>query len=164
MKKTTAILTGIFLLIVFSGFTTSINAQSNTPDSTINADSIITEADSIIGEWYTDARESIIKIYKKQNKYYGKIIRLKEPNGPDGKPKLDKRNSDKKLRNRKIVGLNILTGMVHKKDNIWANGKTYTPRRGKSFDCRLELVNPNKLEITVLVGMFSKTKVWIRKK
>ncbi|MBL7976075.1 MAG: DUF2147 domain-containing protein, partial [Candidatus Kapabacteria bacterium] len=45
-------------------------------------------ADDILGDWiYTDGPKQVkINIFKRDNKYYGKLVWLKEPNDETGKP------------------------------------------------------------------------------
>ncbi|MBC8111629.1 MAG: DUF2147 domain-containing protein, partial [Verrucomicrobia bacterium] len=59
----------------------AVTAQQDTPDA-------------IIGVWKTGSGKGMVKIYKDNDKYYGKLVWLKEPNDPaTGKPKVDKNNS-----------------------------------------------------------------------
>ena len=51
------------------------------------------KGDDILGKWFTENNEAKVEIYKSGDKYYGKIIWLKEPNDKEtGKPKKDKNN------------------------------------------------------------------------
>lgn len=90
------------------------------------------QSDIILGYWLTVEEESQIRIFKATNgKYYGKIEWLKED-----KEKKDTENPDKKLRDRKIMGLQILKGFTCDKSNIrWVNGTIYDPENGKTYDC-----------------------------
>ncbi len=67
-------------------------------------------ADAIVGTWFNTEREAKIEIYKEAGKYNGKIVWLKEPT-ENGKPKLDKNNSNASLRKRPPMGLNLLKGI-----------------------------------------------------
>jgi uncharacterized protein (DUF2147 family) len=42
--------------------------------------------DQLVGKWLTQEQKSIVKIYKKDNKFYGKIVWLREENDKAGKP------------------------------------------------------------------------------
>ena len=66
-------------------------------------------ADDILGVWYNQEKTGKVEVFKKGDKYFGKIIWLKEPMR-DGAPKLDIENSDEKLRTQPIMGLEILKG------------------------------------------------------
>ncbi len=122
--------------------------------------------DAVLGTWLTDKKDSKIEIFKKNGKYYGKIIWLKEPNR-NGKPKLDDNNPDEKLKKRKLLGLEILKGFEYDEDNVWEDGEIYNPRDGKLYSCKMELSEDGKvLEVRGYVGisLFGKTSVWTRVK
>lgn len=63
-------------------------------------------ADPILGKWQNPSGEGKIEIYKKGDKYFGKLYWIKDAN------KKDEKNPDAKLRNRKIQGLEILSGFT----------------------------------------------------
>lgn len=59
---------------------------------------------------------------------------MKEPNGPDGKPKLDTENPDERMRSRKRMGLVILRNFEYDKDdNDWSGGTVYDAKSGKTY-------------------------------
>lgn len=123
------------------------------------------KADDIIGQWYTENNESLVEIYKNNGKYYGKIIWLKEPNR-NGKPKLDEKNPDDKLKERPILGLNILKDFVFDGSNEWNDGKIYDPKSGKTYSCYIKFEETDKLKIRGYIGisLLGRTTYWIRKK
>ncbi len=53
-------------------------------------------AQDITGTWYNAEKDAKIQIYKSGEKYYGKIVWLKNPNDANGNPKTDVKNTDKK--------------------------------------------------------------------
>jgi len=107
-------------------------------------------ADDLLGQWYTENNESKVVITKENGKYVGAIIWLKEPlYGKDeaetGKPKRDKNNPTKRLRNRPIVGLRILKGFTfNARDNSWENGTIYDPESGKTYKCEINFEQDSK--------------------
>ena len=116
--------------------------------------------DKILGTWLNEDKDGHIKIYKKGNKYYGKITWLKNPNDDNGKPVTDKENPDKSLRNRSIVGLVILKDLMYK-DGEWVDGTVYDPNDGKTYTCALWFDNGN-LRIRGYWGWFFATETWTR--
>ena len=118
------------------------------------------QADMIEGFWYNDIKDAKIQIYRgNDNKYYGKIVWLKEPM-ENGKPKLDKKNPKEKFQSRPIVGLIILKGF-EKDDDIYDDGTIYDPLNGKTYDCTITPKN-QKLSIRGYIGisLFGRTTVW----
>jgi len=62
------------------------------------------EADRLIGVWAPSNGRALVKVQNIAGKYYGRIVKLKEPIGPEtGKPKLDKNNPDESLRSTPLL-------------------------------------------------------------
>ena len=124
---------------------------------------IAQNADAVVGFWHTKEGKAKVEIYKQDNMYYGKIVWLKEPN-ENGKPKVDKENSDKNLRSKPLIGLLILKNFVYDEDNVWNDGEIYDPKNGKTYSCKMTLVSPNQLDIRGYIGisLFGRTETWTR--
>ncbi|MCX6351462.1 MAG: DUF2147 domain-containing protein [Bacteroidetes bacterium] len=123
-----------------------------------------TKADALLGTWLTEEGKAKVNIYKKDDKYYGKIIWLKVPNR-DGKPKVDKFNDDKKLQTRPVLGLVILRGFVYDEgDNEWDDGHIYDAESGNDYSCYIKMKNPNTLLLRGYIGIsiIGRTSVWTR--
>lgn len=116
----------------------------------------------INGVWATMEGKSHVKIEPCGEKLCGKIIWLKEPNTPEGKPKTDKNNSDEALRSRPIIGLELLTGLVPEGQNEWEDGEIYNPEDGKTYSSEMTLVNPAKLEVKGCVLFLCQTQTWTK--
>jgi len=103
------------------------------------------QANSIVGLWLTEEGESKVEIFKNsKGKYCGKIIWLEEPN-ENGKPKVDDDNPDPKLRDRPIMGLQILNDFVYDSDDEeWEDGTIYDPKNGSTYDCYIWFDEGNK--------------------
>lgn len=123
------------------------------------------EADAILGKWYTDGDESVVEIYKYDDTYCGKIVWIKEPLTKDGKKKTDQNNPDESLRDREIIGLNIVEGFRYNGDGGWEDAKIYDPNKGKIYSCKAE-VKGEILKIRGFIGIaaFGRTTEWRRKK
>ena len=121
--------------------------------------------DTVLGVWLTGKGDAKVQIYKKNNKYFGKIIWLKTPNDEKGKPKVDKENPDENLRNRPILGLEMLTDFVYDEDSTWEDGDIYDPKSGNSYSCKMYLSKDYKtLEVRGYIGisLFGRTETWKR--
>ncbi|VFU07207.1 conserved exported protein of unknown function [Methylocella tundrae] len=94
------------------------------------------------GLWFTKNDGSIIKIAPCGADYCGTLIWLKEPNGFDGKPRIDKYNEDPAKRGRSLVGIEILIDLAA--DNDRWRGKAYNPEDGKTYDITFKVV-PDKM-------------------
>ncbi len=110
----------------------------------------------VLGKWITEAGDAQVEIYKSGDKLNGKIIWLAK--GPET---TDSHNSDEKLRSRKLLGVNILSGLSQKKDK-WEGGRIYNPKNGKNYKCSIWLEG-DKLKVRGYLGVFYETQTWKRK-
>ena len=111
---------------------------------------------NVLGKWITEAGDAQVEIYKSGDKLNGKIIWLAK--GPET---TDSHNSDEKLRSRKLLGVNILSGLSQKKDK-WEGGRIYNPKNGKNYKCSIWLEG-DKLKVRGYLGVFYETQTWKRK-
>jgi len=121
-------------------------------------------ADSIVGEWYTEEERSVVEISQCGNLYCGKIIWLKYPKDEAGKDKVDAKNSDESMRGRPLLGLPLLTDFTYKGANKWEGGKIYDPKNGKTYSCKMTLEG-NTLKVRGFVGfsLLGRTAIWTKK-
>ena len=118
--------------------------------------SITANAQSILGKWVTEDGDANVEIYEADGKTNGKIVWMQQ--GPDTR---DKHNPDASLQSRKLIGVNILTGLT-KKDKKWEGGTIYDPKSGKTYKCSMWLEG-DKLKVRGHLGVFHSTQTWKRK-
>ncbi len=127
--------------------------------------------DEVLGTWHTTDDKSIVEVFKQNNHYFAKIMSLKEPNWPandekgmGGKAKTDRNNPDAQLRSRPIVGMQFLSDFAFEGKNLWDDGKIYDPEVGKTYKCKMTLVDAHHLEVRGYVGFsfLGRTVVWTR--
>ena len=121
----------------------------------------------IQGVWLTQSKESMIEITRAGNYYVGKVYWLKVPISPyTGKPKVDIKNPDPKLRTRPIIGLNILLDFKYSPDTKTGEGDIYDPKSGTTYNCKANLIDANTLNIRGYIGAIwmglGRTEVWKR--
>ena len=116
------------------------------------------KGDVILGVWTNSEKDAKFEIYKKDSKYFGKII------WGTGRDTNDSKNPDPKLRSRDLVGLTILKNFVFSGDNTWEDGTIYDPKDGKTYSCKLTLASANKLEVRGYLGisLFGRTETWTK--
>lgn len=127
---------------------------------------IDTNPDAVVGTWLNGEGTGHIQIYKQGDKYYGKLIWLKEATNPDGSEKKDINNPKKDLQNRTLKGLVILRKFEHEGGNVWEDGQIYDPKTGNDYSCKMTLKNSNTLEVRGYIGLsvFGRTDTWKRVK
>jgi uncharacterized protein (DUF2147 family) len=121
--------------------------------------------DKLVGVWSPSDGRSYIKIEKIGNKYYGRVVWLLEPNDENGAPRVDKNNPDESLRSTPLKGYRVLKDFVYNaEEKIWEEGTIYDPKNGTTYNCKIELVEDNKIEVRGFVGaaVFGRTDVWTR--
>lgn len=120
------------------------------------------KADAILGKWYNTEKDAQIEIFKEAGKYHGKIVWLKEPT-ENGKPKLDKNNTDPSKRNQAIMGMKLLHGFEFKGQS-WEEGNIYDPKNGKTYSCIIKRKSERLLEVRGYVGvsLIGRTVEWSR--
>ncbi|GGG99934.1 hypothetical protein GCM10011416_18000 [Polaribacter pacificus] len=119
---------------------------------------------SIIGKWEsvneeTKKVESVIEIYEKSGKYFGKIIEIKDPKKKDALCKL----CDGALKNKPILGLVIINGL-EKRKNEWTGGTVLDPKNGKKYKCTISLEDKGIMKLRGYIGfsLFGRTAYWNR--
>lgn len=122
-------------------------------------------SDAIVGEWINSSGEAHIEIFKKSNKFFGKIVSLKEPKDDKGNIKTDFKNPSENLRKRPILGLELLNNFVY--DNgKWVDGTIYDPKTGKTYSCNLSIKSNGDLNVRGYVGisLIGRSDTWKRAK
>ena len=84
---------------------------------------------------------------------------------PDGSPVCDLNNPDKSLRSRKLMGLNMLSGLKKTGDQ-YTQGSIYDPGNGKTYNCSMK-VEGDVLKVRGSLdkkGLVGRTMDWYRVK
>ena len=120
-------------------------------------------ANAILGEWLTGEKTSKILIYKDGDEYLGKISWLKEPER-DGKPRVDEKNPEERLRTQPLMGLVILRGFTFDGEDTWTGGKIYDPKSGNDYSAKMTLADPKTLNLRgyILIPLLGRTETWTR--
>ena len=122
------------------------------------------QKDRLEGLWYNEEKTAKIQIYRAvDNKFWGKIIWLKEPL-KDGKPKVDEKNTKEALRKRPVLNMPILSHFVKKGDDTYSDGEVYDPKNGKTYSCTITYRSDKELGIRGYVGisLIGRTTTWMR--
>lgn len=124
-----------------------------------------TEADRLLGVWEPSNGKARVKIEKIGEKYYGKIVWLREPNDPNtGQPKVDKNNPDASLRSVPLKGYRLLKDFKYQGKDQWDSGTIYDPENGSTYKCIIKMTDNNTLDIRGYIGVeaLGRTDVWKR--
>lgn len=136
------------VLVLTSGTTASGNADGQGPE----------------GVWFDHTKRGAVEIFKCGRALCGRIVWMKNPLKPSGKPFRDLRNSDKSLRNRTICGMQMIGELRKTGRRTWQGGWIYDPERGQSFSLQVIQRGKDRLTITgyLLAPAFGKSFRWVR--
>lgn len=125
--------------------------------------SAIAQSDPIVGTWFNEEQTAKVRIYQAKNdKFYGKIVWLKEPT-KNGSPKVDENNPDEDKRNEPLDGLIILKGFEKDGSKEYEDGTIYDPKNGKTYSCIITHKG-DKLDVRGYVGisLLGRTTTWTK--
>lgn len=118
---------------------------------------------SIEGKWYSldpdDQKETIIELYKKNDKLFGKVIALLQD---EDKHKTCKKCPDQ-FKDKPILGLEILRDFTYE-DQLWTNGIILIPKNGKEYQCNISIDDKGRLVIRGYIGfsLLGRSTYWYR--
>ena len=122
-------------------------------------------AQDVVGKWKLEDGSAIVEVYRQGDVFNGKVVWLKNPTFSDGSPVVDGNNPDSKLRTRRIMGLNMLSGLK-KVGNEYTGGSIYDPNNGKTYNCSMK-VEGDVLKVRGSLdkkGLIGRTMDWFRVK
>ena len=122
-------------------------------------------AQDVVGKWKLEDGSAIVEVYKQGDVFNGKIVWLEKPTEADGSPAVDSNNPDKALRSRKLIGLNMLSGLK-KNGGEYTGGSIYDPGNGKTYNCSMK-VDGDVLHVRGSLdkkGLLGRTMDWFRVK
>lgn len=118
----------------------------------------------VTGKWKTygekDGKEkSIIEIYEKEGKIYGKVIKLLS-----GAIITECLKCEGELKDKPIEGMLIMQNFT--KTSSGASGKILDPSSGRTYNCFVELDSPDTLKVRGYIGLptIGRTQYWQRVK
>ncbi|MCF8463872.1 MAG: DUF2147 domain-containing protein [Flavobacteriales bacterium] len=140
MKRPISLFLG-FSFLAFSSF-----AQRTTP----------------VGKWKTvddntGKTKSVVEIYEKGGKLYGKVLELFDPPKPN--PVCEECDKEDARHMKPIVGLEIIRGLS-KDGSEYANGDILDPENGKVYKCKIWVEN-GKLMVRGYISFLYRTQTWL---
>jgi len=118
--------------------------------------------DAILGKWESTEKNLIVEVYKQQKDFKAKIVWFYDEDDTITpiEQRLDINNPNKNLRSRKILGADILFGLIYDpKQKRWEKGRIYDSSSGRTWDATMWLTDPDNLNVRgfYLVRWFGKT-------
>lgn len=126
------------------------------------------KAPTIEGEWKTiDEKtgepQSLIRIYRKGNTYFGKVAASLRKNRSKGDDICH--DCVGRFHEKTVIGHDIIWGLHKKKHNLWEDGRILDPLHDKSYRVNMRLADHGqKLRVRGYIGipLFGRTQFWER--
>ncbi len=117
---------------------------------------------SITGKWKTMDDEtgkprSIVEVYEKEGKVFGKIIELFREPDEDPDPICEECTDYRK--DKKVIGMEIISEMKAKGDE-YVDGEILDPENGKIYKCKLWIEEGN-LKVRGYLYFLYRTQTWL---
>ena len=124
------------------------------------------QSQDIFGKWktiddQTGDLKSVVEIYEKNGKVYGKVVELFRK--PDEEPDPHCKDCMDDRKGQRIIGMEVIRAM-EKDGDEWEDGTICDPENGKIYDCKLWLDedNPDKLNVRGYIAFLYRTQEWFR--
>ena len=119
-----------------------------------------------LGTWYTEGKESQVRIAKCGDAICGALVWLKVPNDPKtGRPKTDTENADAAKRKRPLLGIQIVLGMKPSGTADQWKGQVYNAKDGNTYTGYFTITGANTAELKgCAFGFICKSQTWTRAK
>ena len=121
---------------------------------------------SPVGQWKTiddntHEAKSILEIFARDGRLFGKIVKLFRKAGEEQNPKCTKCPGNKK--DQPLIGLVILEGLKPDGDQ-WSGGTILDPDNGKTYRCLIKVEKNGKLKVRGYMGvsLLGRTQYWHR--
>jgi len=123
----------LFLFVIFAGF--------DLPAHNDNA---------IIGNWMSTDKNLEVEVFKTGNEFKARVIWFDDTDNKNVpmNARVDSKNSNKALRSRRIIGLEVMHGLEYNSnDNEWQNGWIYDSSSGKTWNSKAWLTKDCRLKV-----------------
>lgn len=116
---------------------------------------VASPAADLAGVWVTEDRSAIVRIGACGNRICGRVIQVLRADAPA----TDVNNPIRGLRNRRLVGLVVLSGF----SPSGVGGRAYDPKTGRSYRASLRLNPDGTLRVTGCVTIVCRSQTWTRR-
>src|SRR6476469_10941568 len=102
----------------------------------LNANTIFSEDEKIVGKWLSTEKNVMVDVYKEGNEFKAKVIWFDDSDDPSRPMKVrrDLHNPKKELRSKRILGMDVLENLKYNPEtNRWEDGIIYDANSGKHW-------------------------------
>jgi len=116
----------------------------------------------VAGVWEVEDGDIHVEIWPCGESLCGDIVWLKAPLGRGGQPQIDAVNEDRRLRERPLLGVELLEGFRRTAANRWEGGRIYNPRDGQTYRVDVEVLSADRLKVRGCQLVFCGEELWRR--
>ncbi len=123
--------------------------------------------DAILGQWMSEDNNLKVEVYKEAGEFKAKVLWFDDTDDKS-KPmatRMDEKNPKIALRTRKIIGMEVLSGLKYDEDDDeWTNGTIYDSHSGKEWSSKVWINKDKQLKVRGywLVSLFGETMTFKR--
>ncbi|MCB0628240.1 MAG: DUF2147 domain-containing protein [Saprospiraceae bacterium] len=116
----------------------------------------------ILGTWLNAMENARIEIFKRDDKYFGKVVWLANELNLDQLPESKLRKNATAPQPDEILGKEIISNLEYE-NGEWVNGTIYFAQIDDYVACKIRVSDEGEeLYITLKKGWLSRTKTWTR--
>ena len=121
-------------------------------------------APSPLGLWYAEGGAAKVEVRDCGDALCGRVVWLRSPFDENGCSMSDRYNPDSTLRDRPMIGIDLLSGLQPVDGGAWDGGTIYDPTSGRTYRCTISLSGDDRLLVRGYVGfhILGRTTTWIR--
>ena len=102
----------------------------------------------ICGKWESVEKSIIIEVYMAGSDFRAKLIWYSDTEGKPLDYWTDRRNPNPVLRSRKLLGMEVLSGLQYDPDNhSWENGMVYDSKHGREWNASANIDKNGQLRV-----------------
>jgi uncharacterized protein (DUF2147 family) len=116
----------------------------------------------VAGVWEVEDGDIHVEIWPCGESLCGDIVWLRKPLDRGGRPQLDRANEDRSLRDRPLLGIELLEGFKRTAANRWEGGRIYNPRDGQTYRVDVEVLSDDRLKVRGCQLVFCGEELWRR--
>jgi len=123
------------------------------------------QSSNVVGKWKTiddssGEPRSIVEVFERGGKVYGKVTKLYRKTGEDPDPVCDECDQEDPRYLKKIIGMEIIAGLT-RDDDEYGDGDILDPENGKVYRCKIWVEN-KQLKVRGYLGPFYRTQSWLK--
>lgn len=107
----------------------------------------------LVGDWLVSEKTAVITFFKDGDKFYGMTSWMGKPRDENGNLRKDIHNPDPKKRDKPLLGALLCRNFVYKGDGVWEDGTIYDSRSGKTYNCKITMIDINTIRLRGYIGI-----------